>query len=193
MKLLLRRMLDEAEFLSDFGVRALSRYHSEHPYRFEIGGRAHTVTYQPGESDSGLFGGNSNWRGPVWMPVNYLLLESLRKFHTYYGDEFRVECPTGSGTMLSLAEVANELSARLARLFLRDADGRRPCLGQHAKMQTDPHFADHVLFYEYFHGDNGRGVGAAHQTGWTGLIAALLADRVGAAPLGDARAKRDPS
>jgi glycogen debranching enzyme len=179
MKLMLRRVLDETEFLSAFGVRALSRYHRDHPYRFEIGGTTHAVSYQPGESETGLFGGNSNWRGPVWMPVNYLLVESLRKFHTYYGDDFRVEYPTGSGTKLSLAEIADELSARLTRLFLRGADGRRPCLGPAAKAHTDPHFRDHLLFHEYFHGDDGRGLGAEHQTGWTGLIAALLADRGG--------------
>jgi len=177
MKLLLRRMLDETEFLSEFGVRALSKYHDEQPYRLEIGGATHTVKYQPGESDSGLFGGNSNWRGPIWMPVNYLLIESLRKFHAYYGDDFRVECPTGSGRLLSLNEIADELSARLSRLFLADAEGRRPSHGAHPAFQSDPHFRDHCLFYEYFHGDNGRGMGASHQTGWTGLIAMLLAAR----------------
>ncbi|PKN59447.1 MAG: glucosidase [Deltaproteobacteria bacterium HGW-Deltaproteobacteria-14] len=176
MKLLLRRMLDEAEFLSDYGVRGLSKHHAEHPYRFDVGGVSHSVSYQPGESDSGLFGGNSNWRGPIWMPVNYLLVESLRKFHTYYGDDFRVEFPTGSGTRLSLAEIAAALSARLCRLFLRDADGRRAALGDDPLLQSDPHFRDHVLFYEYFHGDSGRGVGASHQTGWTGLVATLLAE-----------------
>ena len=176
MKLLLRRMLDETEFLSDFGVRALSKYHEQHPYRLEVGGSIHTVSYQPGESDSGMFGGNSNWRGPIWMPVNYLLVESLRKFHAYYGDDFRVECPTGSGQLLSLNEIADELSARLSRLFLADAEGRRPSLGAHPTIQRDSHFRDHCLFYEYFHGDDGRGVGASHQTGWTGLIATLLAE-----------------
>jgi hypothetical protein len=176
MKLLLRRVLDEAEFLSPFGVRALSRHHREHPYRIEAGGAAHVVRYQAGESDSDLFGGNSNWRGPVWMPVNYLLIESLRKFHTYYGDDFRVEYPTGSGANLSLAGIADALSGRLARLFLRGPDGRRPGIGPVAKAQSDPHFRDHVLFHEYFHGDDGRGLGAEHQTGWTGLIAALLAE-----------------
>jgi hypothetical protein len=135
------------------------------------------VTYQPGESDCGLFGGNSNWRGPVWMPVNYLLVESLRRFHTYYGNDFLVECPTGSGIMLTLRQIADELSTRLCRLFLPGPGGGRPCLGAHPKFQHDPHFRDHLLFHEYFHGDNGRGVGASHQTGWTGLIATLLADR----------------
>ncbi|MGE0041134.1 MAG: glucosidase [Vicinamibacterales bacterium] len=176
MKRLLRRMLDETEFLSDYGVRALSRHHRDHPYRLEVDGITHTVTYQPGESDSGLFGGNSNWRGPIWMPVNYLLIESLRKFHRYYGDDFLVECPTGSGRFLSLDRIADELSARLRRLFLPAADGSRPSLGGHEKFRFDPHFRDHLLFHEYFHGDNGRGVGAAHQTGWTGLVATLLAE-----------------
>src|SRR5207249_3549515 len=133
-----------------------------------------SVKYQPGESDSGLFGGNSNWRGPIWMPVNYLIIESLRKFHGYYGDEFKVECPTGSGTMLTIDEVADELSRRLARLVLRDETGRRAVFGEIEKFQRDPHFRDYVLFHEYFHGESGRGVGASHQTGWTGLLATLL-------------------
>ena len=174
MKRLLRRMLDETEFLSDFGVRALSRHHSDNPYTFDAMGQPFTVTYQPAESDSGLFGGNSNWRGPIWMPVNYLLIESARKFHDYYGDDFKVECPTGSGQFMTIDEVADELSRRLARLFLRDAHGRRPILGANPKIQSDPHFRDYLQFFEYFHGDNGRGVGASHQTGWTGLIAVLL-------------------
>ena len=137
-------------------------------------GQPFTVTYQPAESDSGLFGGNSNWRGPIWMPVNYLLIESLRKFHSYYGDDFTVECPTGSGNFMSIREVADELSRRLSRLFLRDQTGRRPILGASDKIQSDPNFRDYLQFYEYFHGDTGRGVGATHQTGWTGLIAVLL-------------------
>jgi hypothetical protein len=174
MKRLLARMLDEAEFLSPHGVRALSRFHDANPYRLEWGGQEFVVSYQPAESDSGLFGGNSNWRGPVWFPVNYLLIESVRKFHKYYGDDFKVECPTGSGNLVSLQEVARELGRRLCRIFLRDGNGRRPVFGDNAKMQEDPHFRDHILFYEYFHGDNGRGVGASHQTGWTGLVAKLL-------------------
>jgi hypothetical protein len=177
MKRLLRRMLDETEFLSDYGVRALSRYHAEHPYVFRVNGTELSVGYQPAESDTGLFGGNSNWRGPIWFPVNYLIIESLQKFHYYYGDDFKVECPTGSGRYLTINEVADELARRLARIFLPDGEGRRPVYGQHPKMQSDPHFRDYVLFYEYFHGDTGRGVGASHQTGWTALVAKLLQPR----------------
>jgi hypothetical protein len=178
MKRLVKRMLDETEFLSPYGVRALSRHHLEQPYTFETMGQAFTVKYQPAESDSGLFGGNSNWRGPVWMPMNYLLVESLRRFHSYYGDDFKVECPTGSGTLLTIAQVADELSRRLTRLFLKDdGTGRRPVLGYHPKLRDDPHFRDHVLFHEYFDGDSGRGVGASHQTGWTGLVSMLIADQ----------------
>ncbi len=177
LKRLLRRMLDETEFLSDYGVRALSRHHLEHPYVFWVGDTPHTVTYTPAESDSYLFGGNSNWRGPVWFPVNFLIIESLQKFHHYYGDDFKVECPAGSGTMRTIDEVAAELSRRLCRIFLRGEDGRRPVFGDHEKLQNDPEFRDYVLFYEYFHGDNGRGVGASHQTGWTGAVAKLLQPR----------------
>ncbi len=177
MKRLLKRMLDETEFLADYGVRALSRFHEDHPYVFQANGNAFTVKYQPAESDSGLFGGNSNWRGPIWMPVNYLIIESLQKFHHYYGDDFKIECPTGSGRFLTINEVANELSRRLTRIFLRDETGRRPVFNYHEKIQNDPHFRDYVLFHEYFHGDNGRGVGASHQTGWTGLVAKLLQPR----------------
>jgi hypothetical protein len=177
MKCLLRRMLDETEFLSDFGVRAISRHHLEHPYEFHANGNTMSVGYQPAESNSGLFGGNSNWRGPIWMPVNYLLIESLQKFHHYYGDDFKVECPTGSGQFMTIAEVADELARRLSRLFQKGEDGQRPVLKYHPKLASDPHFKDYVLFHEYFHGDNGRGVGASHQTGWTGLIAKLLQPR----------------
>jgi hypothetical protein len=177
MKRLLRRMLDETEFLSEFGVRALSRHHQDHPYVFEWAGQRFSVEYQPGESTSGLFGGNSNWRGPIWMPVNYLIIESLQKFHHYYGDDFIIECPTGSGRFRTIDAVAQELAARLTRLFLRDETGRRPVLGDHPRIQDDPHFRDLVLFHEYFHGDSGRGVGASHQTGWTGLVAKLLQPR----------------
>jgi hypothetical protein len=176
MKKLLQRMLDETEFLSDHGVRALSKYHKGHPYVFDCDttGSKLSVDYWPAESRSGMFGGNSNWRGPIWMPVNYLLYESLRRFHLYYGDDFKVECPTGSGTYMTLNDVALELCRRLGRLFLRGPDGRRPVFGDSDKFQEDPHFRDYVLFYEYFDGDTGRGLGASHQTGWTGLIAALL-------------------
>jgi hypothetical protein len=175
MKKLLKRMLDETEFLSEYGVRALSRHHEGQPYVFDLmNGQQVSVGYRPAESDTGLFGGNSNWRGPIWFPVNYLIIESLQKFHHYYGDEFRVECPTGSGVYMSIGEVADELSRRLARIFLKDADGRRPVFEHQPLLQNDPHFRDYVLFYEYFHGDTGRGVGASHQTGWTGLIAKLL-------------------
>jgi hypothetical protein len=179
MKRVLRRMLDEAEFLSPYGVRALSRYHLEHPYVLQLDGIAHTVRYVPGESDSGLFGGNSNWRGPVWFPVNYLIIEALQQFHHYYGDDFTVECPTGSGRLLTLDQIADELSRRLIRLFLRDGAGRRPVFGEQAIFQHDPHWRDHLLFYEYFHGDTGAGLGASHQTGWTALVAKLIQQQGG--------------
>ncbi len=174
MKKLLKRMLDESEFLSDYGVRALSRHHREHPYALDWNGQRFSVEYQPGESTTGLFGGNSNWRGPIWMPVNYLIVESLQKFHHYYGDDFTVECPTGSGRYHTIGEVASELATRLTRIFLRNEDGERPVFGDERRLQDDPHFRDYVLFHEYFHGDSGRGVGASHQTGWTGLVAKLL-------------------
>ena len=177
MKCLLRRMLDESEFLSDYGVRALSRVHEQRPYVFRVEGNDLTVRYQPAESDSGLFGGNSNWRGPIWFPVNYLLIESLQKFHHYYGDDFKIECPVGTGQLLSLEEVAAELSARLTRLFLRSPTGERPVFGTKQLLQHNPHFRDYLLFYEYFHGNTGRGVGASHQTGWTGLVAKLFMPR----------------
>ena len=177
MKLLLRRMLDEAEFLSANGVRALSKYHRDHPYTFDADGDPLTVKYAPGDAETGLFGGNSNWRGPVWFPVNYLIIESLQKFHHYYGPDFRVEHPTGSGQKLSLEEIADDLSQRLASLFLKDATGRRPAFGSDERLQTDPHFRDHLLFHEYFHGNTGAGLGASHQTGWTALVAKLLLPR----------------
>jgi hypothetical protein len=177
MKCLLRRMLDETEFLSDYGVRALSKVHEHEPYRLDTNGSSNEVRYWPAESLSELFGGNSNWRGPIWMPVNFLIIESLQKFHHYYGDEFKVECPTGSGQFRTIGEVADELARRLSKLFLTAEDGQRPVLKYHPKLAGDPHFKDYLLFHEYFHGDNGRGVGAAHQTGWTGLIAKLLQPR----------------
>jgi hypothetical protein len=170
----LKFMLDEQEFLSPHGVRAVSRYHKDHPYVLRLDGMEHRVDYEPAESSSGLFGGNSNWRGPVWFPVNYLLIESLQKFHYFYRDTLKVEFPTGSHTTLDLWQVAAELSRRLTRIFLRAADGRRPVYGGTEKFQRDPHWRDLVLFYEYFHGDNGAGTGAAHQTGWTGIVAKLL-------------------
>lgn len=170
----LRTMLDENEFLGEHGIRSVSRYHKDHPFVLAIDGRRYGVDYEPAESTTGMFGGNSNWRGPVWFPVNYLMIESLQKFNHYFGDEFRVECPTGSGVWMNLGEVACELSRRLSRIFLRNSEGRRPVFGGAAQFQSDPHFRDHVLFYEYFHGDNGAGIGASHQTGWTGLVAKLL-------------------
>jgi hypothetical protein len=178
MKRLLARMLDPNEFLSDHGIRSLSRYHRDHPYMIDVGGMSYAVHYDPGDSTSGLFGGNSNWRGPIWFPINYLLIESLQKFHHYYGDDFLIECPTGSGTMMTLRAVADELSQRLTHLFLPDASGHRPALGDNPVMQNDPLWKEHPLFYEYFHGDTGAGVGASHQTGWTALVAKLL-DQMG--------------
>jgi hypothetical protein len=172
----LRYVLDEAEFLSPHGVRALSRWHAEHPYIFNAGGAEHRVDYVPGESTTGIFGGNSNWRGPVWFPVNFLLIEALERYHHFYGDDFRVECPVGSGRFLALDEVARELARRLAGLFLPDAAGRRPCHGEERRYAEDPHWRDLVLFYEYFHGDTGRGVGASHQTGWTALVTRCIED-----------------
>jgi hypothetical protein len=174
LRRVLQVMLDENEFLSPYGIRALSRAHRNRPYTLEVSGQRHQVSYEPGESTTGLFGGNSNWRGPIWFPVNFLLVESLQRFHHYLGDAFSVECPTGSGQWMNLSEVAAELSRRLARPFLRGTDGTRPVHGMHEQFQSDPHWRDLVLFYEYFHGDNGRGVGASHQTGWTGLVAKLL-------------------
>ena len=174
LRRVLSRMLDEAEFLGPFGIRSLSRYHRDHPFVLQIDGMEYRVDYQPAESDSGLFGGNSNWRGPVWMPMNALIIRALANLYAYYGDGFRVECPTGSGRMMTLFEVAKEISDRLARTFLRDADGHRPVFGGARKFQDDPLWRDHILFYEYFHGDNGAGLGASHQTGWTGVIARLM-------------------
>ncbi|HEY8516728.1 MAG TPA: glucosidase [Candidatus Binatia bacterium] len=174
MKCVLRRMLDENEYLSPYGVRSVSRYHLDHPYVYEFDGARYEVRYQPAESTSGLFGGNSNWRGPIWFPVNYLLIEALQQFHWYYSDDFKVECPTGSGIFLTLAEVADELSQRLIRIFKRDAEGRRAVFGRNDLLQRDPHFRDYLLFYEYFHGDDGSGLGASHQTGWTALVAKLI-------------------
>jgi hypothetical protein len=170
----LRFMLDENEFLSQYGIRAISRYHKDHPYVLQVNGTEHRVDYEPAESSTGLFGGNSNWRGPIWFPLNYLLIESLQKFYYYLGDDFKVECPVGSGQMLTLWEVAGEISKRLSRIFLKDDNQRRPVFGAAEKFQTDPNWRDLVPFHEYFNGDNGSGIGASHQTGWTGLVAKLL-------------------
>jgi len=167
-------MLDPNEFLSDYGIRSMSRYHLDHPYVFRVGNQEYSAGYLPAESDSGMFGGNSNWRGPVWMPMNALLIRALAQMYSYYGDDFKVECPTGSGNMMTLYEVAQELTNRLSRIFLRDKNGRRPVYGGTEKFQNDPHWRGLILFYEYFHGDNGAGLGASHQTGWTGLIAGLM-------------------
>jgi hypothetical protein len=174
LRRVLKIMLDENEFLSPYGIRALSQAHRERPYALEVNGATHTVRYDPAESTTGVFGGNSNWRGPIWFPVNYLLIESLQKFHHYLGDDFKVECPTGSGQYLTLWEVAAEISRRLTRIFLRDEQGVRPVHPPGSAYQTDPHWRDLILFYEYFHGDDGSGLGASHQTGWTGLIGKLL-------------------
>jgi hypothetical protein len=174
LRRVLKLMLDENEFLSPYGIRALSRYHVEHPFVLNVNGAEYRVDYEPAESSTGLFGGNSNWRGPIWLPLNYLIIESLQKFHHYLGGEYKVECPTGSGQMLTLWEVAAELSRRLSHIFLKDERGQRPVYGGTTKFQTDPHWRDLILFYEYFHGDNGAGIGASHQTGWTGLVAKLL-------------------
>ncbi|MGE5295297.1 MAG: MGH1-like glycoside hydrolase domain-containing protein [Solirubrobacterales bacterium] len=174
LRRLLAYMLDEKEFLGPYGIRALSRYHLEHPYVFHAQGQEYRVNYLPAESDTGMFGGNSNWRGPVWMPTNVLLVRALLHLYEFYGDSFKVECPTGSGRMMNLFEVAREIANRLISIFLRDANGRRPVFGGAQKFQTDPHWRDHILFYEYFHGDNGAGIGASHQTGWSGLVAPLI-------------------
>ena len=174
MKRLLNRMLDETAFLSDFGVRSLSKFYEEYPYVFEHSGNRFEVSYVPGDSATAVFGGNSNWRGPIWMPVNFLIIEALLRFHSYYGDDFKIECPARSGQLLHLGEVAAELSRRLCRIFLRGEDGSRPVLGASPIEQNDPHFRDNILFYEFFHGDTGRGFGASHQTGWTALVALLL-------------------
>ncbi|MDF5736439.1 MULTISPECIES: MGH1-like glycoside hydrolase domain-containing protein [unclassified Nostoc] len=174
LRSILQKMLDESEFFSPYGIRAVSKFHAEHPYIFDVNGSQFRVDYEPAESSSGLFGGNSNWRGPVWFPVNFILIESLQKFHYYLGDDFKVECPTGSGQMITLWEVASELSQRLTKIFLQNASGQRPVYGRIQKFQNDPHWRDLILFHEYFHGDNGSGIGASHQTGWTGLVAKLI-------------------
>ncbi len=179
LRRVLRIMLDEREFLSPYGIRSISRAHHDQPYSLQVNGTTYTVPYEPAESSTGLFGGNSNWRGPIWFPINYLLIEALQKFHHYFGDDFAVECPTGSGRMMTLSEVAADLSRRLSRIFLRDATGERPVYGSNDTFQRDPHWNDLILFHEYFHGDTGAGVGASHQTGWTALVAKLLQQSAG--------------
>ncbi len=170
----LSKMLDESEFLGPHGIRSISRYHLDHPYVFVADGKEFRVQYVPAESDTGMFGGNSNWRGPVWMPINVLIIRSLINFYQYYGNDFQVECPTGSGRLMNLFEVAREIANRLISTFLRDGNGRRPVYGGAEKFQSDPYWRDYISFYEYFHGDNGAGIGASHQTGWTGAIANLI-------------------
>jgi hypothetical protein len=167
-------MLDEHEFLSPYGIRSLSKFHQEHPYVFHVGGQTYRVDYLPAESNTGMFGGNSNWRGPVWMPVNAVIIRALLSYYLYYGDNFKIECPTGSGRMMNLFEVSKEIANRLTRIFLRNAQGKRPVYGGTEKFQSDPHWRDYHQFYEYFHGDDGAGLGANHQTGWTGLVAKLI-------------------
>jgi Mannosylglycerate hydrolase MGH1-like glycoside hydrolase domain len=174
LRRVLAKLLDENEFLSSYGIRALSHYHAEHPYVFRVGNQDYKVPYTPAESDTGMFGGNSNWRGPIWMPVNVLIIRALLQYYSYYGTDFTVECPTGSGRRMTLYQVAEEITNRLASIFLRDKDGRRPVYGGTQKFQEDPHWRDYILFYEYFHGDNGAGLGASHQTGWTGTIARVM-------------------
>ena len=167
-------MLDENEFLSPHGIRSLSKYHLDHPFVFNLSGLEYKVQYLPAESNTGMFGGNSNWRGPVWMPVNVLIIRGLLNLYQFYGNDFKVECPTRSGNYLTLFDVAKEISNRLSSIFLRDSEGKRPVYGGCAKFQEDPYWKDYILFYEYFHGDNGAGLGASHQTGWTGIIARLM-------------------
>jgi hypothetical protein len=170
----LRYVLDEKEFLSPFGVRSLSRCYAENPYKLRLNEVEFTLRYEPAESCSGMFGGNSNWRGPIWFPINYLLIEALERYHHYYGDSLKVECPTGSGQMMNLSQVAAELAKRLASIFTLDSNGRRPCFGDNFRYASDPHWRDNVLFHEYFHGEVGCGLGASHQTGWTALITRVL-------------------
>ncbi len=174
LRKILSKMLDENEFLGPYGIRSISKYHEKHPYIFNVHGEEFRVDYLPAESNTGMFGGNSNWRGPVWMPVNVVLIRALQQFYLYYGDNFKVECPTGSGKMMNLFEVSKEISSRLIKTLLRDKHGKRPVFGGLEKFQTDPHWRDYILFHEYFHGDNGAGLGASHQTGWTGAVAKLI-------------------
>jgi hypothetical protein len=174
LRRILAYLLDENEFFSPYGIRSLSKYHKDHPFVFHLAGQEYKVEYLPAESNTGMFGGNSNWRGPIWMPVNGLIIRGLMQMVPFYGPDYKVECPTGSGKYLTLFQVAKEIANRLAKIFLRDENGRRPVYGGAKKFQEDPHWRDYILFYEYFHGDNGAGLGASHQTGWTGLIARSL-------------------
>jgi hypothetical protein len=174
LRRVLARMLDEGEFLSPYGIRSLSRHHADHPYVVHADDQEYRVSYLPAESDSRMFGGNSNWRGPIWFPLNDLIIRALLQYYLYYGDDFTVECPTGSGHLMTLYQVAEEIAHRLGAIFLRGRDGRRPVYGETRKFQEDPHWRDYLLFYEYFHGDSGAGLGASHQTGWTGVIARSL-------------------
>jgi hypothetical protein len=177
IKRVMKRLLDEMEFLSPYGIRSLSKVHEREPYKFQVHNHTYWVHYTPGESDSGMFGGNSNWRGPIWFPMNYLLIESLQKYHHYYGEQLKVECPVGSGRMMTMEQVAEELSRRLNRLFLKDSFGQVPSIVWPEPIRSDPHFAGLPLFHEYFHGDSGEGLGASHQTGWTALVAKLMQHR----------------
>jgi len=174
LRRILTKMLDENDFLSPYGIRSLSKFHQQHPFVFNVGGQEYRVDYLPAESNTGMFGGNSNWRGPIWMPVNGLLIRALLNLYQFYGNDFKVECPTRSGNYMTLFEVAKEIARRLESIFLRDANGQRPVYGGSKKFQEDPYWRDYILFYEYFHGDNGAGLGASHQTGWTGLVARFL-------------------
>jgi hypothetical protein len=178
LKLILQRTLDEAEFLGDFGPRSLSKFHRDHPYVLSVGDREWTVRYEPGDSTTKLFGGNSNWRGPIWFPTAFMLITALRVYDRFYGHMLTIECPLGSGRQMTLNEIAIELGRRLIGLFLPGGDGRRPCFGDNELLQTDPHFKGHLLFHEFFHGDTGAGLGASHQTGWTGLVAKLVEQQV---------------
>lgn len=177
MKRLLYRMLDETEFLSEYGIRSLSKFYKKNPYTMQLGNNTFLINYEPAESETGIFGGNSNWRGPVWFPVNFMIIESLQRFHHYYGNDFKIEYPTGSGNYITLEEISGKLSQRIINIFKRDQNGNRPIYGSNDKLQNDPHFKDYILFHEYFNGDTGEGLGASHQTGWTGLIAKLLQPR----------------
>jgi hypothetical protein len=174
LRRILTRMLDEDEFLSPYGIRSISKFHKQNPYVLYADGQEYRVDYLPAESNTGMFGGNSNWRGPVWMPVNALLIRALQQFYLYYGDNFKIECPTGSGNLMNLFEVSKEISNRLTKIFTLNEEGRRPVFGGAEKFQNDPNWRDYILFYEYFHGDNGAGLGASHQTGWTGVAAKLI-------------------